>query len=103
MSADGVAWRRGLVCPAMPLLEPRRDSDFPRAVATSTPAAPEKSTHHSEDDEQPEERKQEGERSRIPERPMVEPGPGDVAGIGQTASQAGPISRCPDHPGERQC
>src|SRR5215471_21148766 len=87
----------------MPLLEHRWDSAFPRAAAASTPAAPEKSTHHSEDDEQPEERKQEGEWSRIPERPVVQPGPGDIAGIGQTASQTGSIGRCPDYSGKRHC
>src|SRR5262249_10383702 len=102
-SADGFAWGRGLMGPTMPLLDQRWTSAFPRATATSTPAAPEKPTHHSDDDEQSEERKQEGKRSRIPERPVVEPGPGDVAGIGQTASQAGSIGRCPDHSGESHC
>src|SRR5262245_31097490 len=87
----------------MPLLERRWDSAFPRAAATRTPAAPEKSTHHREDDEQPEQRKQEGERSRIPQRPVVEPGPGDIAGIGQTVSQTGSIGHCPDYSGERHC
>src|SRR5262249_49906099 len=85
----------------MPLLECGRNAASPRTMATGAPATPEKPAHQSQDEQQPEEWKDKG--SRIPEWAMIKPGPGSIAGVGQTASQAGAIGGCPDHSGEHHC